>query len=77
MVLSAVQIDFLDRFCARRRRDSGTRFTKALLLRVLVGVLGEAPVPFAEIRTETHLREWLSGGGRSAGARMRGAAASR
>lgn len=70
LVLSASQIEFLERLCARFRRDSGARFTKALLLRVLVAVLAESALPFGEIRTETHLKEWL----RSAGmvARERG-----
>jgi hypothetical protein len=67
MVLSAAQIEFLECLCARLRRDGGSRFTKALVLRVLVGVLGESSIPFSEIRTETHLREWLKSGASGAG----------
>ena len=59
LVLAASQIEFLERLCARFRRDSGARFTKALLLKVLVSVLAESALPFGEIRTETHLKEWL------------------
>lgn len=61
LVLSASQIEFLERLCARFRRDSGARFTKALLLRVLVSVLADSGIPFSEIRSETHLKEWLRG----------------
>jgi hypothetical protein len=66
LVLSASQIEFLERLCARFRRDSGARFTKALLLRVLVSVLAEAGLPAGEIRTETHLKEWLRAAGSAA-----------
>jgi len=59
LVLSASQIEYLERLCARLRRDSGARFTKALLLRVLVSVLAESGIPPAEIRSETHLKERL------------------
>jgi hypothetical protein len=61
LVLSASQIEYLERLCARFRRDSGVRFTKAVLLRVLVSVLSDSGIPFAEIRSETHLKEWLRG----------------
>lgn len=68
LVLSASQIEFLERLCARLRRDGGGRFTKALLLRVLVAVLAESPIPYAEIQTETHLKEWLRSPGTSGAA---------
>jgi hypothetical protein len=59
LVLNAAQVEFLERLCARFRRDAGMRFTKAVLIRILVGVLVESSIPFAEVRTETHLKEFL------------------
>jgi hypothetical protein len=35
------------------------RFTKGILIRILVGVLAESSIPFAEVHTETHLKEFL------------------
>jgi len=59
LVLSASQIEYLERLCARFRRDGGVRFTKALLVRVLVSVLADSGIPFSEIRSEAHLKERL------------------
>jgi hypothetical protein len=59
LVLDAAQIEFLERLCARFRRDAGMRFTKAVLIRILVGVLDEASIPFSDVRSETHLKEFL------------------
>ncbi len=42
------------------------RFTKALLIRILVSVLVESSIPFAEVRTETHLKEFLHAATRTA-----------
>lgn len=61
LVLSASQIEFLERLCARLRRDAGARFTKAVLIRELVAVLVASGAPPADVRTETHLKEWLRG----------------
>lgn len=59
LVLTAAQLEFIERLCARIRRDTGVRFTKAVLIRVLVAILVESGIPLAEVRTETHLKETL------------------
>ncbi|HKB70149.1 MAG TPA: hypothetical protein VKH46_04845 [Thermoanaerobaculia bacterium] len=61
LVLAASQIEFLERLCARFRRDSGARFTKAMLIRELVAALDRRGAPPAGVRSETHLKEWLRG----------------
>lgn len=61
LVLAASQIEFLERLCARVRRDSGARLTKAMLIRELVSALDDAGIPPAGVRSEAHLREWLRG----------------
>ena len=61
LVLAASQIEFLERLCARVRRDTGARLTKAMLIRELVAALDDAGIPFSGVRSEAHLREWLRG----------------
>jgi hypothetical protein len=59
VVLDASQIEYLERLCARFRREIGARFSKAILIRILVGVLVEASIPLGEVRSETQLKEFL------------------
>jgi len=58
-VVTPEQLEFLDRFRARVRRDSGRRITRAAILTALVSALVRRAIPLGEIRSETHLKEYL------------------
>jgi hypothetical protein len=59
-VVTPEQLEFLDRFRARVRRDSGRRITRAAILTALVSALVQRAIPLDEITSETHLKEHLN-----------------
>ena len=61
LLLTPAQIGFLDRFCARVRRDTGGYLSRARIIAVLVNALAESRVSLAEVHSETHLKEALHG----------------
>jgi len=56
--LRASQIEFLDRFCARVRRDTGSRFSKRSIIETLIEAM-PASLPLREVASEIHLKEAL------------------
>jgi len=59
LMLNPSQIEFLDRFCARVRRDTGGRLTKGAIIGALVKGLAESRVSLDRVRSEIHLKEAL------------------
>jgi hypothetical protein len=58
-ILSAAQIEFLDRFCIRVRRDSGSRLSKRAVLESLIESIPADGLPLDRAVSETHLKELL------------------
>jgi len=60
-VLSASQIEFLDRFCTRVRRDTGSRVSKRAVIESLVESIPVDKIALREVTSEVHLKEILRG----------------
>jgi hypothetical protein len=65
-ILSASQIEFLDRFCTRVRRDSGSRLSKRAVLESLIESIPTDALPLDRAVSETHLKELFKDQGNSA-----------
>src|SRR5216684_975779 len=62
-VLPASQIEFLDRFCTRVRRDTGSRVSKRAVIESLVESIPIEKISLREVTSEVHLKEILRGQG--------------